>query len=173
MRGFTLIELLIVVAIIGILAALIVPNAQTAIQRAKQRAAQKDITTISGVIADYITDNGTAPTQNGTYTASSSFYTSLCPLYIKVLPVTDTWGNNYYVYCGTAIDGNYGLSGSSSDDFLVSSRGKDKALESFTYNSSDPEAGLFTISSKADFNKDLIMWNGSWIRAPRTSATGT
>jgi general secretion pathway protein G len=55
-RGFSLIELLIVVAIIGLVAAIAVPNLLNSIQRGRQSRTVGDVRTISNALAMYQTD---------------------------------------------------------------------------------------------------------------------
>lgn len=153
----------------GVMTALAVPNAITAVQKAKQKSSMKDIATIAIALADYVTDNGIPPKQNGVYDSNSEFNKALSPFYVKVLPVKDQWGNNFRVYCGRACNGKYGISGAAGDDFVVVSYGRDGKKDSWKFSSSNPGTGLFVVKSIGDFDKDLVMWNGNWIRAPRTS----
>ena len=55
-RGFSLIELLIVVAIIGLVSAIAVPNLLNAIQRGRQARTVGDVRTMSNALGMYLQD---------------------------------------------------------------------------------------------------------------------
>lgn len=180
-KGFTLIELLIVVAVIGILAAILIPNALSSIQKTKQKQTMKDIASMATACASYVTETGTAPdhgNQSGDLEDGSDFIAAIAPTFIKVCPITDQWGHPYQVYTGTSVSNAYGIpaDGLGDDDFLIFSFGRDGAVGgsvTYTYQAGNPENALYNMNSMDDFRNDLVNMNGAWLHAPRISYVGS
>ena len=75
-KGFTLIELLIVVAILGVLAAVVIPNVGRFIGRGETEAAETELTNIQTAVVSMMVDNqiSTLPTPVGTGNATSDMF---------------------------------------------------------------------------------------------------
>ena len=99
-KGFTLIELLIVVAIIGIIAAIAIPNLLNAINRGRQKRTMADIRSIATAIESYSVDFNFYPKVDDGVV--SDLVTYVIPTYIKKMPDADGWNNAIQWYGGTA-----------------------------------------------------------------------
>lgn len=106
-RGFTLIEIMVVVVIIGLLAAVIVPNLMGNVDQARISKARQDIQAIETALTMFRLDNARYPSTDQGLRAlvqqptDPSIRNWRPGGYVKK-PSRDPWGNDYqYVYPGT------------------------------------------------------------------------
>jgi type II secretion system protein G len=146
-KGFTLIELLIVVAIIGIIAAIAIPNLLNAIDRGKQKRTMADMRSIGTAIESYAVDNNFYP--KGMSNAGSAALTPfLSPIYIKTLPTADGWLNAWD--CDSNATGN---------QYTITSYAKDGTQ------------GTNTGGTTSIFECDIVFANGQFFQWPQGTQT--
>jgi len=106
--GFTLIEIMVVVVIIGLLAAVIIPNVFSRVEDARVAKARTDIQALTTALTMYRLDNYKYPTTDQGLSAlverpaDPSLKNWRPGGYVQQGSIKDPWGNDYqYVYPGT------------------------------------------------------------------------
>jgi general secretion pathway protein G len=151
--GFTLIELLIVIAIIGILAAIAIPNLLSAVQRGRQKRSMSDMRTLATAVESYSVDNNVYPTaacaanvySTGTATAlTDTSFALLIPTYIGKTVLKDGWGH-YFAYSVNGVQ----------DQYRIECWGRDGTAD-----------GAIVCGTTQNFNTDILYSNGTFIQWP-------
>lgn len=161
-KGFTLIELLIVIAVIGIIAAMLIPNLLDALQKAKQKRTMSDMRVTGTAMFAWLTDQSAAAaagaaatsvdlTQYGSQLQASDLDTVLVSEYIQSIPRLDGWKSPYQYYLRT--DNPH-----AQQVMAIRSLGRDKTAEGdkYTVTSFDP----------TDYDRDVVWADGFMVRFP-------
>ena len=140
--GFTLIELLIVVAVIGMIVAIAIPNLLSAIDRGKQKRSMADIRTVGTALESYAVDLNFYPRFATLGPLAGNVETSLL-FFVRTVPLQDGWSQDIR-YQSNAVG----------EEYTVLSYGRDGSRSAAS------------VGRTTDFDCDIIFQNGAFVAWP-------
>lgn len=153
-RGFTILEVLIVVAIIGIIAAIAIANYLNAAQRTRQKRTMADMRSIGVAWESRAVDaksyNAAGFTMPATALTYADLTTLLSPTYMRNIPSSDGWGHALEFATDQPIGGRAG------SEYAIRSAGRDGLFSGNTYTAGPTTA----------FDCDIVYSGGSFVVWP-------
>jgi len=164
-KGLVIYEVILILIFTGLLLLLLFPVYKKAENKAAQKATIKDISIWARAIEDYLIDHQSAPTNpKGELSIKKQFIIDIAP-YMKYLRFLDWWGNRLSIWIGRN-NPKYGISFLKPTDFVIASFGRDGIKELWKFNPASPQQGWYKVKTLKDFNKDIVLFNGKFIRCP-------
>ncbi len=172
--GFSLIELLVTVVIIGIVAAILIPNLVTALQKAKQKRTVSELRNVGTAWMSWLTDQVGAAAAGAAKTYNASGFSD--PSYLDVYAYLHPYDTFFYMQEVPQLDGwkyplAFGLANSliASNVLIVCSGGGDGVLDGGDCTKSY-DVGPFVAT---DFKQDIVWADGYFVRWPSTIGTAS
>jgi general secretion pathway protein G len=141
------------VAFLGIIAALLIPNFLDALQKAKQKRTVADMMSLGAAVVSYWSDKGHYP-------QAEELAAELVPAYTSQVPTQDGWGRPLHYVCA---EQEYSGCGS----FVLASPGRDGVFER-----DDLTAYVPATIAPTDYDADIVYRDGAFVRRP-APATST